>query len=60
MENYTVFREKQVLFAGIDVHGRTYHMTGVREDGREELQDSDMWDSPHLNFLAATGFVWAE
>ena len=37
MERYTDFREKQVLFVGIDVHKRTYHVTGVWEDGREEF-----------------------
>ncbi len=37
MERYTDFREKQVFFVGIDVHKRTYHVTGVWEDGREEF-----------------------
>jgi transposase len=37
MKSYTVLREKQVLFVGIDIHQRTYHATGVWEDGREEF-----------------------
>ena len=40
MERYKDFREKQVLFVGIDVHKRTYHVTGVWEDGREEFTKS--------------------
>lgn len=37
MESYTVCKEKQALFVGIDVHKRTYHVTGVWGDGREEF-----------------------
>ena len=40
MERYKDFREKQVLFVGIDVHKKTYHVTGVWEDGREEFTKS--------------------
>ena len=40
MERYTMLREKQVLFVGIDVHKRTYHVTGVLEDGREGFTKS--------------------
>ena len=37
MERYGDLREKQALFVGIDVHTRTYHVTGIWEDGREEF-----------------------
>ena len=40
MERYKEFREKQVFFVGIDVHKKTYHVTGVWEDGREEFSKS--------------------
>ena len=37
MERYKDFREKQVLFVGIDIHQRTYHVTGIWGDGRVEF-----------------------
>ena len=40
MERYAVSRERQALFVGIDVHKKTYHVTGVWEDGREEFVKS--------------------
>lgn len=35
MEKYANERRTQVLYVGIDVHKRTYHMTGKFSDGRE-------------------------
>ena len=56
MERYTVFSEKQVLFVGIDVHKRTYHVTGVWEDGREEFTKSMSADKEILvKYLAKWG-----
>ena len=40
MKKYSVFKEKQALFVGIDAHKRTYHVTGVWGDGRGEFSKS--------------------
>jgi len=40
VETYCKHRETQVLFVGIDVHKRTYHVTGVWGSGEEEFNKS--------------------
>lgn len=57
MERCAEGRERQVLFVGIDVHKRSYHVTGVLSDGRQVFSAGMSSDKDGLlRCLLRTGY----